>query len=506
MGKPRRIAPGLTLMVLALMPLWAGSAQETPGHATVIELQGAIGPAMSRYVEGALRTATEQHSVVEILQIDTPGGLDTAMRDIIKAILASPVPVVAYVAPSGARAASAGTYILYACHIAAMAPATELGAATPISIGGGEEPNSPTPGNPATPASPESTPPKGNPKGNPNGAPAAAPHAGAPSSPNTPAGHDSSGRATAPNESGPTPSTASERKAVNDAVAYIRSLAQLRGRNADWAERAVRGAASLPAEDALQQHVVEIIAKDVPDLLRQLDGRRTQVAGREITMHTQDLTIEHVMPDWVTRLLLVVSHPTIAYGLLLAGIWGLLLEGYHPGAALPGVVGALCLLLALYALQLLGVNFAGLALMALGIGLIIMEFFMPTYGSLGVGGLIAFVIGSIILFGHAGNTGAHVAIPVISGFAIVGALVVAAIVYLGVRARRKPVTTGAEAMIGEAVEVVDASRDPILVRYGGELWNAHALRPLSAGQWASIVKVRGLTLWIEPRAEAQNSR
>jgi membrane-bound serine protease (ClpP class) len=496
MGKLRRIAPGLTLMVLALMPLWTGSAQETPGHATVIELQGAIGPAMSRYVEGALRTATERHSVVEILQIDTPGGLDSAMRDIIKAILASPVPIVAYVAPSGARAASAGTYILYACHIAAMAPATELGAATPISIGGGEEPSSPsspTPGNPVTPASPESTPPKG--------APAAAP-AGAPSSPNAPAGHDTNGRATAPNESAPTPSTASERKAVNDAVAYIRSLAQLRGRNADWAERAVRGAASLPAEDALQQHVVEIVAKDVPDLLRQLDGRRTQVGGREITMHTQDLTIEHVMPDWVTRLLLVVSHPTIAYGLLLAGIWGLLLEGYHPGAALPGVVGALCLLLGLYALQLLDVNFAGLALMALGVGLIIMEFFMPTYGSLGVGGLVAFVIGSIILFGHAGNSGAHVAIPVISGFAFVGALVVAAIVALGVRARRKPITTGAEAMIGEAVEVVDASRDPVLVRYGGELWNAHATRPLRAGQSASIVKVRGLTLWVEPQSEA----
>ena len=500
MGKLRRIAPGLTLMVLALTPLWAGSAQETPGHATVIELQGAIGPAMSRYVEGALRTATEQHSVVEILQIDTPGGLDTAMREIIKAILASPVPVVAYVAPSGARAASAGTYILYACHVAAMAPATELGAATPISIGGGEEPSSPsspTPGNPATPPSPESTPPKS--------APAAAPHGGAPSSPNAPAGHDSNGRATAPNESAPTLSTASERKAVNDAVAYIRSLAELRGRNADWAERAVRGAASLPAEDALQQHVVEIVAKDVPDLLRQLDGRRTQVGGREITMHTQNLTIEHVIPDWVTRVLLVVSHPTIAYGLLLAGIWGLLLEGYHPGAALPGVIGALCLLLGLYALQLLDVNFAGLALMALGVGLIIMEFFMPTYGSLGVGGLAAFVIGSIILFGHAGNTGAHVAIPVIGGFAFVGALVVAAIVALGVRARRKPITTGAEAMIGEAVEVVDASRDPVLVRYGGELWNAHATRPLRAGQLASIVKVRGLTLWIEPRAEAPQS-
>lgn len=499
MGKLMRIAPGLMLMVLALMPPWAGGAQEEPGHATVIELQGAIGPAMSRYVEGALHTATEQHSVVEILQIDTPGGLDTAMRDIIKAILASPVPVVAYVAPSGARAASAGTYILYACQVAAMAPATNLGAATPISIGGREEPSSPSasPGNPLEPASPEKPPAKGT--------AATARHGGTPAPSGAAAGRDDQSHTAPPAESAPVPSTASERKAVNDAVAYIRSLAQLRGRNADWAERAVRGAASLSAEDALEQHVIEIIAKDVPDLLRQLDGRKVQVAGRELTLHTRDLAIERVQPDWVTRVLLVVSHPTIAYGLLLAGIWGLLLEGYHPGAALPGVVGALCLLLALYALQLLAVNFAGLALMALGIGLIIMEFFMPTYGSLGVGGLAAFVIGSIILFGHAGNSGATLAIPVISGFAVVGALVVAAIVALGVRARRKPITTGAEAMIGEAVEVVDASRDPMLVRYGGELWNAHALQPLRAGQWASIVKVRGLTLWIEPRAEAQQN-
>jgi membrane-bound serine protease (ClpP class) len=499
MSKLTRFALGLTLMVLALMPLCAGSAQEPGGRATVIELEGAIGPAMSRYVEGALRAAAEQHSVVEILQIDTPGGLDTSMRDIIKAILASPVPVVAYVAPSGARAASAGTYILYACHVAAMAPATNLGAATPISIGGGEEPSSPTPGNPIAPASPESTPPIS--------APTAAPHAGAPKSPSAPAERDNNAHTAPATETAPAPApgTASERKAVNDAVAYIRSLAQLRGRNADWGERAVRGAASLSDEDALQQHVVEIIAKDVPDLLHQLDGRKVLIGAREVTMHTQGLAIEHVVPDWVTRVLLIVSHPTIAYGLLLAGIWGLLLEGYHPGVALPGVVGALCLLLGLYALQLLGVNFAGLALMALGIGLIITEFFMPTYGSLGVGGLIAFVIGSIILFGHGGNTGAHVAIPVIGSFAVVAALVVAGIVALGMRARRKPITTGAEAMIGEAVEVVDASRDPVLVRYGGELWNAHALRPLRAGQWASIVKVRGLTLWVEPRAETSQS-
>ncbi len=495
---------------------------DNPAHplATVIELDGAIGPAMSDYVDNALQAAS--HSEVIVLQIDTPGGLETSMRDIVKTILASPVPVVAYVAPSGARAASAGTYILYACHVAAMAPATNLGAATPISLGG-EEPRTPTP--PTTPTTPT---PSANPVNPAN--PVASGHAAAPSGhAAAPSGHaaapaagahgDGGGNAprAAPSSSSPatapagsatsspaaTPelTTASERKAVNDAVAYIRSLAQLRGRNADWAESAVRGAASLSAEDALRQHVVELIAPDVSDLLRQLDGRRVQIEGREVVLHTRDIGVQRVMPDWRTRLLLVLSHPTIAYGLLLAGIWGLLLEGYHPGAALPGVVGALCLLLALYALQLLAVNFAGLALMLLGVGLIIMEFFMPAYGSLGVGGLAAFVIGSILLFANPG-AGGHVALPLIAGFAIVGALVIGIIVALATRARRKPVTTGAEAMIGATVEIVDGSRDPCLVRYGGELWNAHASAPVRTGEWASIVKVHGLMLWIEPRPQS----
>jgi membrane-bound serine protease (ClpP class) len=430
-----------------------------PRFATVVALDGAIGPAMSHYIDGALDDAAAAHSAVVILQMDTPGGLDTAMRDIIKAILASPVPVVCYVAPGGARAASAGTYILYASAVAAMAPGTNLGAATPISLGGQE------------------------PRDQPAAKPAAQPAAQPPPPPP------------------PTPTTASERKQLNDAVAYIRSLAQLRGRNADWAESAVRGAASLPAEEALRQHVVEIIAADVPDLLRQLDGRRVQAAGREVVLHTAGLAVHAVAPDWRTQVLLVLSHPTIAYGLLLAGIWGLLLEGYHPGAVLPGVVGALALLLALYGLELLQVNFAGLALMALGVGLIITEFFMPTYGSLGVGGLAAFVIGSIILFDH-NRAGLQVAAPLIAGIAIAGALVIAAIAALANRARRRPVSTGTESMVGELVEVVSAGAGEYMVRYGGELWSAQAARPLHAGERARITRISGLTLWVEPQAPA----
>jgi membrane-bound serine protease (ClpP class) len=388
--------------------------------------------------------------------MDTPGGLDTSMRDIIKAILASPVPIVTYVAPSGARAASAGTYILYASHLAAMAPATNLGAATPISIGG--EPSAP-------PASPSGTPSDDKKHDTPEAIPAG---------------------------------SAGERKAVNDAVAYIRALAQLRGRNAAWAEAAVRGAASLSANDALEQNVIDIIAKDVPDLLRQLQGRNLKMPGHELALDTRELALKSVAPDWRTRLLLVLTHPTIAYGLLLIGIYGLLLEGYNPGVVLPGVIGALSLLLGLYGLQLLMVNYAGLALMALGIGLIVAEFFMPAFGSLGVGGLTSFVIGSIMLFDNH-ESGSRVAMPVIVGIAVAGGLIVVIIGWLAARARRRPLSAGVETMIGANVEVVSDCQDRCVVRYGGELWNARTASPLHAGQQVRVVKVADLTLWVEPQ-------
>jgi membrane-bound serine protease (ClpP class) len=458
----RRIAKWLAIVLLFAGPAPGQSADTVAPadrFATFVELSGPIGPAMSRYIERSLMDAGSQHSAVIILEMDTPGGLDTSMRDIIKAILASPVPVVSYVAPSGARAASAGTYILYASHFAAMAPATNLGAATPISIGG--EPNS-------APAAP----PPANPGDGEKQKPAPDIHTG----------------------------TASERKAVNDAVAYIRSLAQLRGRNADWAEAAVRGAASLSAEDALKQHVIDIVAKDVPDLLQQLQGRKVQAAGQEITLDTRGLAVRNIAPDWRTRVLSILTHPTIAYGLLLIGIYGLLLEGYNPGAVLPGVVGALSLLLGLYGLQLLAVNYAGLALMALGIGLIVTEFFMPAFGSLGVGGLAAFVIGSIMLFDNDAS-GLQVALPLIVGISVAGGLVILAIGWLAARARRRPLSAGVETMIGALVEAISDCQDKCVVRYGGELWNARTAGPLRSGQQARIVKVVGLTLWVEPQQD-----
>ncbi len=428
------------------------------GTATVLEIQGPLGPATSRYVVHGIETAGSAGSRLIVLKLDTPGGLDSAMRDIIRAILASPIPVVSYVSPPGARAASAGTYILYASHIAAMAPATNLGAATPVSIGGESSP-APLP----------------LPQANPLGA-------------EKPQGE---GKAEAPGST-------LEHKVINDAVAYIRSLAELRGRNAEWAESAVRGAASLSASAALKEHVIDLIATDLPDLLARIDGREVRIADHTVKLATRALTLLHAKPDWRTQLLAVITNPTVAYGLMLIGIWGLLLEGYNPGAVLPGVVGCICLLIALFAFQILSVNYAGLALVGLGSGMIVAEFFFPTYGSLGIGGLIAFVLGSLILF-DSDVPGLRVARPLIAAFATAGGLTIAGIVYLAGRAQRRPVVTGTRGMIGASAEVVTNFTGRGRVRYGGELWAAHSAVPLLAGQQARIVRVEGLTLWVEPQ-------
>jgi membrane-bound serine protease (ClpP class) len=456
------IAGAIGLALTVVMPMALG-ASNAPGStsATLLEINGAIGPATSRYVVRGIESAQKSGSHLVILEVDTPGGLDSAMRDIIRAILASSVPVVTYVSPSGARAASAGTYILYASHIAAMAPATNLGAATPVSIGG-----EPTP---------------------------------APVPEHKKPGDEGPSGDSAPKDTAPT--TAMERKVINDAVAYIRGLAELRGRNADWAEQAVRGAASLSATAALQQKVIEVIARDVPDLLAQIDGREVKVGTRTVKLAARDLPVERMKPDWRTRLLAVITNPTIAYGLMLIGIYGLLLEGYNPGAMLPGVVGTICLLLALFAFQILSVNYAGLALVALGIGMIIAEFFFPTFGSLGLGGLIAFVVGSLILF-DTDIPGMNIALPVIGAVAAVGGLVIVGIAYVAAHSMRRPVVTGVQGMIGETAEVVEdftpaGETGRGRVRFGGELWNARGSPDLRAGQMTRIVKVEGLTLWVE---------
>jgi membrane-bound serine protease (ClpP class) len=441
------------------------------GSALLLRIDGPIGPAISHYISVGLDRARDEGYALVILQMDTPGGLDTSMRDIIKDILASPVPVVTFVAPNGARAASAGTYILYASHVAAMAPATNLGSATPVQIGG--EPT-PSPIGPEKPDQDESKEDKQDQDKD-----------------------EDKGKTPEVTKPARVPDSAMERKVINDAVGYIRGLAELRGRNADWAEKAVREGANLQASAALDQKVIDLIAEDTADLLIKLDGRVLKLGASEQKLATRNLTIEKLEPDWRTELLAVLTNPTIAYGLLLIGIYGLLFEGYNPGAVLPGVAGAICLLLALFAFQILPVNYAGLALIVLGTMLVVAEAFVPSFGTLGVGGVIAFIIGSIMLF-DTNVPGFEIALPLIGGVATAAALVLAGSVWLFNRARTRPVVTGAEQIVGTQAEALADFTETGTVRLGGEIWNARTNAPVRAGQRVRVVRMEGLLLHVEP--------
>ena len=449
------------LIALALLPL-VGTADVAPRAAAgtapmvaQVALVGPIGPAAAEYFDDAVTRATADGAVAIVLRMDTPGGLSESMRLIIARMLDSKLPVLAYVAPGGARAASAGTYILYAAQIAAMAPATHVGAATPIQLGG----------NTRMPL------------------PASKPAAAA------------SG-ATAPAADG---APAEQTKALNDAIATIRSLAQLRGRDAVWAEAAVRGAATLTADEAVRKHVVDFIARDVADLLAQADGRQVEVRGASVTLHLRGATVRDYAPGARTQFLAIITNPTIAYLLLLAGIFGIGIEALHPGALLPGIVGGICLLVGLYALQLLPVNYAGLALMALGIGLLVAEALNPTVGVLGVGGVISFVVGSVMLMnttvpGYAVNVG------VIAAIALAAAGLLGAIMWLVLRSRRSQVTTGDEGMLSDVAEllepVVAGGESWALVR--GERWRVRSTSALPAGARVRVVRREGLLLQVVP--------
>lgn len=476
------------LLALACLGLLAAVSQADPeravtdvgGRALLLELDGAIGPATSDYIVRGIRKAAEEQARLVIIQMDTPGGLDTAMRDIIKAILASPVPVVTWVAPSGSRAASAGTYILYASHVAAMAPATNLGAATPVPVGGSQ---------PASPAEKPPAPDAGNDRGNDAGDDAGDDQA------------ETEGDAKAPE---PTPMRGGpEAKAINDAVAYIRGLAEQRGRNADWAERAVRESASLTAERALEQNVIDLIAADMGELLRKIDGRTVATEAGDVVIRSEGLAVERVEADWRTELLSVITSPTVAYMLLLAGIYGLIFEGYNPGAILPGVVGAICILLALYAFQVLPVNYAGLALIVLGILLMIGEVFVPSFGALGLGGIIAFVVGSIILM-DTDVPGFGIPVALIGSVALLGGSAVMAIIWFAVRARNRPIVSGREDMIGAPAFAVDDFEGRGHVRAHGELWNAESNVAVRSGQELRVTDMHGLVLSVEPVESKEN--
>jgi membrane-bound serine protease (ClpP class) len=443
--------------VALLLVCWSSLAAAQPAAPVLILTQsGAIGPANADYLNRSLEKAVELKAQLVVLKMDTPGGLDLSMRAIIKKILASPVPVASYVAPNGARAASAGTYILYASHIAAMAPATNLGAATPVAIG--EPPDS----GDRTPRRKRSA----------------------------------DGKNADEEPESPSTRQTMTRKQTNDAAAYIRGLAQLRGRNADWADKAVREAVSLSAHEALKLKVIDVIADDIPHLLKQLDGRKLSVAGREVRLATAAAETIEYEPDWRARFLAIITDPSIAYILLLIGIYGLFFEFYNPGFVAPGVIGGICLLLALFAFHLLPVSYAGLALIALGIGLLAAEHFVPGFGILGLGGIVAFVIGSIMLM-DTEAPGYSLPLPLVFTAAAASAGFLLVVLNLAMRARRRPVVSGREHLMGATGEVVEAADGDAYARVQGEVWKVRSFSPLQRGQVVRVTGINGLILEVE---------
>ena len=452
MIRATHIILSLLLLFVASNLLAENSEQNTDNPNSIVELtlEGVIGPSTDDYIQRALDTAMKQATELVVIRMDTPGGLDAAMRRIIKNIISSPIPIAVYVAPSGARAASAGTYILYASHIAAMAPGTNLGAATPVQIGGISPPSLPdkTKGDEAKPE-PESS------------------------------------------------KDSMKQKLVNDAAAYIRGLAQLRGRNEQWAEKAVREAASLSASEALKLNVIDIVATSLADLMRQVNGREVEVQNHKRTINTTGLTVIQLKPDWRTQLLSVITNPNVAYILMLIGIYGLIFEFSNPGSIFPGTIGAISLLLAMYSFQLLPINYAGMALILLGISLMIAEAFQPSFGVLGIGGVVSFVIGSIILM-DTEAPGFGIDLSIIITFAVISVAMFVFIIGMAIKSRERPVVSGLEELVGGYARVVDDFDDTGNVSIHSEIWNARASMPLLKGQQVRVTAVKGLVLEVEP--------
>jgi membrane-bound serine protease (ClpP class) len=455
--KPARLIPAshffLFLAALILNPCFSPllPAAEQP-QAIVLEIQGAISPAVTDYIRKGMEKAVSGNAGLLILQMDTPGGLDRSMRDIIQMILVSRIPVVTYVAPEGARAASAGTYILYASHIAAMSPTTNLGAATPISIGG--LPGSSKP--------------------------------------------QEEGKKKEKDELATDDASTLKRKVINDASAYIKALAERHGRNADWAVRAVREAVSLSANEALKLKVIDFVAIDIPDLLRQIDGHKIKLDSGIHIITSKDMTITRIEPTWRYKLLSVISDPNVAYFLLLLGFYGLVYELANPGVFLPGVAGGISLLLAFYAFQILPINYSGLALIILGLTFLISEAFIPSFGSLGIGGVVAFAVGSLILID---DETLRISIPIIVGTTATSAVLILLLMGRMLTIRKKKVRTGEEALIGMIGEAAHDFEGEGRIWLLGESWQATSSGMIRKGEKVRITSRSGLELTVESLKE-----
>lgn len=462
-----------TLVAIATLILGFLAAEaHAAGKVVVLEIKGGIGVATADYVISGIEHAAEIDAELVIIDMDTPGGLMAPMRDIIQAILGSDVPVATYVTPEGARADSAGTYILLASHIAAMSPTTHLGAATPVSLTGDD-------------ATPNEAPDKSSDK-----------EAEEDSDEESSDGEDS--------EPQSQPGSSMERKVLNDAVAYIRGLAERHGRNADWAEKAVRDAATLTAKDALEENVIDFIAANHAELLELVDGLELEVNSESVALATKSVIIEEYEPNWRIKILSAIANPEIVLLLGLIGLYGLMYEGWNPGAIVPGVVGVICLLLAAYALQVLPVNYAGLALIIVGLALMTAEAFAPSFGALGLGGIAAFVFGAIMMF-DSDIPGFGISLSFVIGLAIVAALFIIWLVSFVLRLRRRGPVTGRGSIIGGIGTAMTDFTGSGQVWLEGEAWAARSKVAIAKDQEIVVTDLVGLVLEVEPTPASASS-